>query len=266
MPKGFTYFDMQSRLEHAIPVKNNSPLEIFESGAGYIANNGASKALTRSAKIKDRERNPGNCIPNTAHTFPGFDQLPADIKHRPICLSGSDIKSRGRALGIPLKDDYWINIHLRMHGHVIAISNHELDTIKEAWETDSESIQGKVNIMLALVNYNKDHPSIIVVDRIKLATLTLKLAFDGKWWSSKQGPCPITDWESFSTHFDKLTIKKASIQSIFSAITQKQNYFNGIGTSHANEILHLAAEHPAQKAWVIMQDANRRLRLKQSIE
>ena len=155
MQEAFTYFDMQRRLEHAIPVEHNFTLEIFERGAGYIANNDASKALTRSAKIEDREQTPGNYDAHTAHTFPGFDQLPAAIKHGPICLSGSDIKSRGKALGIPLKDDYWINIHLRMHGHVIAISNQELDVIKEAWKIDSESIQGKVNIMLALVNCNK---------------------------------------------------------------------------------------------------------------
>lgn len=266
MPEGFTYFDMQRRLERAISDENVFKLEIFERGAGYIAVDDTSKALRRSAKIKAREQNPGHFIPHTAHTFPGLDQLPAAIRHGSLRLSGSNIQSRGKALGIPLKDDYWINIHLRMHGHVIPISNQELAGIKDAWETDPDSIKGKINIMLALVNSDNDKQSIIVVDRIKLATLTFTLAVDGKWWSSKQGPCPITQWESFATHFDNFNMKETSIGSIFSTITKRQDYFNGIGTSHANEILHIAAEHPAQKAWVILQDTDRRLRLKESIQ
>ena len=265
MPEAFTYFDMQRRLERAIPDENTFMLEIFERGAGYIAVDDISKALRRSAKIKAREQNPGHFVPHTAHTFPGLDLLPAAIRHGPFRLSGSSIQSRGKALGIPLKDDYWINIHLRMHGHVIAISNQELASIKEAWETHPDSIKGKINIMLALVNSDNDKQSIIVVDRIKLATLTFTLAIDGKWWSSKQGPCPITQWESFATHFDNFIMKEASLGSIFSTITKRQDYFNGIGTSHANEILHIAAEHPAQKAWVILRDGDRRLRLKDAI-
>ena len=265
MPEGFTYFDMQRRLERAIPHENIFTLEIFERGAGYIAIDDASKVL-RSAKIKASEQNPGDFVPDTAHTFPGLDQLPAAIRHEPFTLSGSDIQSRGKALGIPLKGDYWITINLRMHGHVIAISNQELASIKEAWNTQPDSIKGKINIMLALVNSDTDKQSIIVVDRIKLATLTFTLATDGRWWSSEQGPCPITQWESFATHFDGFIVEEASIGSIYSTITKRQDYFNGIGTSHANEILHIAAEHPAQKAWVILHDADRRLRLKESIQ
>ena len=266
MPEAFTYFDMQRRLERAIPDEDIFTLEIFEREAGCIAIDDASKTPSRSAEIKDREQTSGHFIPHVAHTFPGLDQLPAAIRHGPLSLSGSSIQSRGMALGVPLKDNYWINIHLRMHGHVIAISNQELDSIKEAWETDPDSIKGKINIMLALVNSDNDKQSIIVVDRIKLATLTFTLAIDGRWWSSKQGPCPITQWESFATHFDSFVVEEASIGSIFSTITKRQDYFNGIGTSHANEILHLAAEHPAQKAWVILHDAGRRLRLKEAIQ
>ena len=92
---------------------------MFNGGAGYIAINDASKARRRNAKIKARETNPGNFYPHLSHTFAGFDMLPAAIKNGPIILSGSDIKSRGKVLGTLLKDGYWINIHQRMHGHVI---------------------------------------------------------------------------------------------------------------------------------------------------
>ena len=256
MPEGFTYFDMQRRLERAIPDENTFTLEIFERGAGYVAVDDNNKA------IEAHEQNPGS---HTAYTFSRLEQLPAAIRHGPLRLSGSNIQSRGKALGILLKDDYWININLRMHGHVIAISNQDLISIKEAWKTDPDSTKGRINIMLALVNSDNDKQSIIVVDRVKLATLTFTLAIEGQWWSSKQGPCPITQWESFATHFDSFSIKEESIGSMFSTMIKRQDYFNGIGTSHANEILHIAAEHPAQKAWVILQDPNRRLRLKESI-
>ena len=104
-------------------------LEIFNGGGGYIAVNDASKALRRNAKTKARETNPGNFTPHLSHTFAGFDMLPAAIKNGPIILSGSDIKSRGKALGTLLKYDYWINIHQRMHGHVIRIIDVEVACI-----------------------------------------------------------------------------------------------------------------------------------------
>lgn len=55
MPKGFIYFNIQRRLERVIPDENIFMLEIFERGAGYIAVDDISKALRRSAKIKDHE-------------------------------------------------------------------------------------------------------------------------------------------------------------------------------------------------------------------
>ena len=42
--------------------------------------------------------------------------------------------------------------------------------------------------------------------------------------------------------------------------------FNGIGTSHANEILHLAYEHPAQKASVIFGNHTRRERFRKAMK
>ena len=44
------------------------------------------------------------------------------------------------------------------------------------------------------------------------------------------------------------------------------DFFNGIGTSHANEILHVAWEHPAQKASVVFSGPTRRPKLKAAIE
>ena len=49
-------------------------------------------------------------------------------------LQGSDIKSRGKALGIPLKDNWWICVHFLMHGHIVAITSRELQSLERARE------------------------------------------------------------------------------------------------------------------------------------
>lgn len=38
---------------------------------------------------------------------------------------------RNRALSIPLGDDWWIHIHLPMHGHVVVISRKEFALIED---------------------------------------------------------------------------------------------------------------------------------------
>ena len=46
---------------------------------------------------------------------------------------------------------------------------------------------------------------------------------------------------------------------------KRQDVSNGIGASHASEILHLALEHPAQKASVIFDSKERKEALKKVI-
>ena len=83
------------------------------------------------------------------------------------------------------------------------------------------------------------------------------------WWSSLQGPCPITEPEALASHFDKMGIKSRSESSIFYVLTKHRDSFNGIGTSHANEILHLSMQHPGQMAHIVPPDPQRRQRLQQ---
>ncbi len=54
-------------------------------------------------------------------TFLGLDDVPMRLRNGTeiFSLQGSDIVSRGKALGIPLgQGGWWINVHLRMHAHV----------------------------------------------------------------------------------------------------------------------------------------------------
>ena len=117
-------------IRRRLKIKNNCYLtpdeepfifEMFKRGAGYIAVSDVSRVLRRNAKIKARERARRDFVTHVSHTFLGFDMLPAAIKHIFIRLSCSDIKGRGKAKDIQLKDDYWINIRLRMHEHVIEL-------------------------------------------------------------------------------------------------------------------------------------------------
>ncbi len=51
----------------------------------------------------------------------------------------------------------------------------------------------------------------------------------------------------------------------FESSQSEQDFSNGIGTSHANEIPHLAREHPAQMASVVFNDPARRKMLLDNI-
>ena len=48
---------------------------------------------------------------------------------------------------------------------------------------------------------------------------------------------------------------------IFCYIIDNQEYFEGVGTSHCSKILHIAEEHPATLARLILQSPQRRVRL-----
>lgn len=65
--------------------------------------------------------------------------------------------------------------------------------------------------------------------------------------------------------FNHFRLPSKSNDSTFRVITKRQDFFNGIGTPHADEILHLAWEHLAQRASVIFATSDRRNRLLQAI-
>lgn len=254
MPEAFTYYDMQRRIASAIPDQCNFNLRIYESSSRYKGIDEDVAKLTRKHKLKARQADPSKFKDNVSATFPGLENLPEEIKKGTIKLTGSDVRSRGKAIGIPIGGDWWISIQLLMHGHIVIISAKELDTLDSS-----------ITVQMALVNQDHAKPSIIIVDRIRLTILKFVHTPNSSWWSKKQGPCPITEPKAFAAKFDKLSLPKNSEQSIFKVLTKRQTFFNGIGTSHANEILHLAMEHPAQKAGIILQDKTRREALKNAI-
>ena len=120
----------------------------------------------------------------------------------------------------------------------------------------------KMTIQLTLINKNPSQPSLIVVDRNRLVTLkfvytAIIFNLSSVWWSENKGACPITEPNIFAHNFNKFSSNKSQA-SIFQVLMKRQDVFNGIGASHASEILHLALEHPAQKASVIFDSKRER--------
>ena len=275
---------MQRRLENAFPNPGTFRLKIYEENSRHQGVDDEISELRRKEKVKAPMQDPAKFGPNVNATFPGIDDLSFMLRngltfpgidnlplmlrngHQTFSLLGSDIVSRGKAIGIPLGGEWWLNIDLRMHGHVVVISKKELVQIDHARLHDQGSDMGNITIQLALINSDEDGECIAVVDRFRLATLTFTDAPNGIWYNrSAQGPCPITEIDRFKAKFNLFHQPQKSNDSIFKLITKRQDFFNGIGTSHANEILHLAMEHPAQKASVIFGTPSRKERLLQGI-
>ena len=70
--------------------------------------------------------------------------------------------------------------------------------------------------------------------------------------------CPITEPNIFACNFDKFSPSNTSKAFIFQVLMKRQNVFNSIDASHASKILHLALEHPAQKALVVFGSKERK--------
>jgi formamidopyrimidine-DNA glycosylase len=71
----------------------------------------------------------------------------------------------------------------------------------------------------------------------------------------------MTQFPLWSQRFLGATNQWASLKSdasIFVYMVENQGLFCGIGTSHCSEILHIAEEHPATKARIILSHPQRR--------
>src|SRR3954454_4663381 len=72
------------------------------------------------------------------------------------------------------------------------------------------------------------------------------------WRNPENAPCPIQELDTFLNHIFsqrmKVKLQKSQLkQHIYRHMTSDNTIWNGIGTSHASDILHLAAIHPDNK-------------------
>lgn len=245
MPEAFTYFDMRRRIASAIPDEQTFRLEVYaENGRTMTADKDLS-SLTGIAKSKAKARQPELFNPNVEATFPGLGALPAHIRNHPFKLAGSAVRSHGKSLGIPLGDRVWIRIQLYLHGHVVHMTSTELDKIKEGWKASPKQ---PPFIQLALVNTDRTKPTIAVVDRNLLVKITFLCASADEpemWRDTRLGPCPVTEPDAFLARVASYNPRDKTA-TIYKCMRSAQTHFNGVGTSHACEILHLALIHPAE--------------------
>ena len=118
------------------------------------------------------------------HTFFGVQQVTG---RQSFSLSGDQVQSRGKALGISITETWWMNIQLLMHGYVLTISSKQLNHLIEARNdfVKSDELHSKgrehedsaITIQLALLNIKPNGNSIIIVDRIYLTIISFLEVF-----------------------------------------------------------------------------------------
>lgn len=158
----------------------------------------------------------------------------------------------------------WVKITLSLHGQVVLINSQETQELCNPLKL----VPPYALLLFQVVDCS--HLSIGLVDCNRLASaefisipshldprhLRVDSSVCGKW--IVHGYCTMTqynNWRDFivgnTTQWSKLS--KSSNTSIFVFMIDNQNWFEGIGTSHCSEILHIAEEHPATLARIIMQ-------------
>lgn len=168
---------------------------------------------------------------------------------------------------------FWLPCQFALHGHTVAMSRKEYENNKELWSTSGHY----VTIQLAIVG---PMMCIVLVDKNKLIQITSIPTYPTVsstppklWYDTTLAPCPIMDFSAFqknltlSQHQEALRHPRKSNSIYFEiAESKNNNLWNGIGTSHAVEILHLACIHPEEKPNKIFRSRPLRLRLMKAIE
>ena len=166
-----------------------------------------------------------------------------------------------------------MRLQFALHGHAVAMSREEYDEIKDSWTTPSKDY---VIIQLAVVGPEK---CIAFVDKNKLIQITcvplyskISSSSPGTWYDSTLVPCPILDIEGFKANLDlpqnleSLTHSRKTNAIYFEIVGSNSNkLWNGIGTSHAVEILHMARIHPEEKTNTVFRSEDLRTQLVQAI-
>ena len=170
----------------------------------------------------------------------------------------------------------WVKITLALYRHVLPISS------SEAQELANPSKREPPFALLIFENFDLSKQSVALVDRNRLASaefLSLWSDFHPCVLRTEtfhhpqvvRGFCTMTQWNQWSTFVLRNTVQwsqlsKSANTSIFAFIVDNQDWFEGIGTSHCLEILHIAKEHLATLARVIMQSPQRLTRLVNAVK
>ena len=248
-------------------------------------------------KKKHMAENPHLYTPNVDHSFPNYKSVPAT--HRkddriPFKLSTSQILSYGKAFGISTQivqrdpktseptSQLFISIFLALHGHIITLSRAELQRWRQQWSEKPNL--GPFVQLLIIPRDDKIDWILAVSDQNKLSTVSFARSTDGlrnlpppylshRWFNTnrdyKVGCCPLNEWKDFHRALNhgvpSRALRWTSKNIIYFDMTENNVAFNGIGTSHAIEILHRAYIHPLESTAHIFRDPNLRNRFLDAI-
>ena len=101
-------------------------------------------------------------------------------------------------------------MQLQIYGHIAVISSKELSLVNSARLEDPNSNMEKITVQLVLVNEDRDGNCIIVVDRLRLTTLTSINTTDAPWFRGNS-KLPVQSLGAISLQRD--TTRLNSLQS-----------------------------------------------------
>ncbi|RPA99266.1 hypothetical protein L873DRAFT_1843608 [Choiromyces venosus 120613-1] len=223
MPEGITYLDMKRMLIAQIP-----------------------PGLYRIESHQEFHRK---------NQFTGSDPtLLEQYYHKDFFLNTLEIETWGKAIAFSLPT-LWLRWQFALHGHVVPMKTTEYKQIIDSWKLKPGSIEN-VHIQMAFVGIEM---CIVFLDRNKLMQASIILKYPTTtesslsiWYDTSLAPCPILSFPAFKNNLllskNQQTLRNQSITVYTHMTDPKYNHlWNGIGTSHAVEILHLAGIHPEEK-------------------
>ncbi|KAI9888032.1 MAG: hypothetical protein M1823_000153 [Watsoniomyces obsoletus] len=268
MPEAFTYHDMARMIKARIRDEGADYQLVLHpcfSQMVYKTSVPKSQRKAGGAKGKQMIKHPEwfepdpskgsyrnlKALSGTEYTMTRGDGL--DIMDAPTSMSfrirPEDVRSHGKNLVISLRPDLHIRVHCFLHGHVLPMSTAKYTATTRRWHKSGASIRATPpHIPVAIIG--KDW-NIVVVDHNRLTQTTFIKGPD--WRDPTRGPCPITEPARFRSKLMGVPLNGAPADKrIYNWIIGDQKLFNGMGTSHTNEVLHRVWIHPdtpARTVW-----------------
>ncbi|KAK6529572.1 hypothetical protein TWF281_006778 [Arthrobotrys megalospora] len=195
------------------------------------------------------------------------------LKETQIEFSAENIMFHGKQMGIPLVNDIWVRVKFSQHGHCIVLRRSEYDELKSDWDKSEKkakpspfAIVGGSQVMMFT-----DHTKWMQLwaGTIRKVTLFGSVGYKFYWADNRNGPCPIQEAKRFRDNIIQRRgdLKKSDMGIIRHMVSSGNNkYWNGIGNSHASDILFFAMIHPSAKVSTIFWSDGLMKRLLDAIE